>query len=263
MRFFIHPLFFLAIAVAIFFSATDFLIALTVAVLLHELAHAVIAKQVGAVVSSITLTPFGGALKLQSKILTPYQQNLIYWAGPIASLLLSLFFGVMVWLFPTFFMFFEYLVVANFIVGVVNLLPIYPLDGSKILVRYLPAKIVFIGSDICMLIVLIVAFVLHNWWWIFFTVMVLLQINWDFRQSIYSDKFNYTNKPKIGQFVRCAVLSSTTLFQAYRLVDTKHPTEFVIADKNQFTFLEKDLEQWLISYSSDTELGQCIKNKKA
>ena len=210
MRLLIHPLFILTTVVAIFFAATDFFIALTIAVVLHELAHAFMAKNLGVIVSRITLMPFGGTLNLQTKILTPRQKCLIYLAGPIASLFLSLFFGIMVWLFPVVFIYLEYLVAANFLVGVINLVPVYPLDGGKILSQYISTKIIFVCSNLFFVIMLVVALIMFNWWWIFFAVIMLVQINWDFKQSIYYDKFSYHSKQKNGKFVRCAVLSSDT-----------------------------------------------------
>ena len=258
MRLLSHPLFVLAAVVSMIFVATDFFLALTFAVICHELAHAVIAKNMGAVVSRITLTPFGGALNLQTKILTSRQKSLIYWAGPVASLFFSLFFGVIVWLFPTIFIYLEYLVAANFFVGVINLLPIYPLDGGKILSQYVPTKIIYLWSDIVFVIVLIVALIDFNWWWIVFSIMMLLQINWDFKQSVYADKFSYSGKQKIGKFVRCGVLSNLTLFDAYKMIDKKLPTEFVVTDCKNRIFYEDDLEQWLLRYPTKTLLKQCF-----
>jgi len=257
-RLLIHPLFVLTAVVAILFAATDFFIALTAAVVLHELSHAIVAKHLGAVVARITLTPFGGALNLQTKILTPRQKNLIYLAGPVASLLLSLLFGVMVWLFPTIFHYLEYLVVANFLVGIINLLPVYPLDGGKILSQVVSAKIIFIWSDVVFTLVLIVALIMFNWWWIFFAAVLLLQINWDFKQSIYADKFSYRSQQKTGKFVRCAVLSTTTLFDIYQMINKKRPTEFVITDYRNMIVYESDIEGWLIQYPSNTILQHCL-----
>ncbi len=258
MRLWIHPLFVLAAAVAIIFAATEFFIALIVAVILHELAHAVAAKNLGAVVSRVTLTPFGGALNLQTKILTSRQKCLIYLAGPLASLLFSVLFGVMVWLFPTIFEYLEYLVAANFLVGVMNLLPIYPLDGGKVLSQYVSPKIILIWSDLIFGGVLIWALITFHWWWIFFAVIVLLQINWEFKQSLYFDKFSYSGKPKSGKFVRCAVLSSMSLWAVYRMINTKHPTEFVVTDYHNTVFYENDLEQWLLNCPLDTVLAHCL-----
>ena len=258
MRVLIHPLFILVAVVAIIFAVTDFLLALTIAVILHELAHAMVAKNLGAVIARITLTPFGGALNLQTQVLSARQKCLIYWAGPVASLLLSMLFGVMVWLFPTIFYYLEYLVVANFLVGVINLLPIYPLDGGKILAQVVPVKIIFIWSNVIFVTVLVLALIFFNWWWIFFAVTVLIQINWDFKQSVYADKFSYRAQQKTGRFVRCAVLTTTTLFSAYQMINKKQPTEFVITDKNNQIFYESDLEQWLLKYPTDTPLNQCL-----
>lgn len=258
MRLFIHPLFILAAAVAIVFAATGFFIALTVAVVLHELAHAVVAKHLGAVVSRVTLTPFGGAINLQTKILTPRQKCYIYLAGPVASLLLSLLFGVMVWLFPNVFIYLEYLVAANFLVGVINLLPIYPLDGGKILSQYVPVKLILIWSDVIFAGVLLWSLITLNWWWTFFAIVILLQINWEFKQSLYLDKFSYAGSAKTGKFVRCAVLSTTTLFSAYQMINKKHPTEFVVTDMDNRTFYESDIEKWLIAQPFNTIIQTCM-----
>lgn len=259
MRLSVHPLFILALAISIFFATADFFIVLTVAVILHELAHAVVAKNLGAVVSRITLTPFGGALNLQTKFLTPHQKCLVYLAGPSASLLLSLLFGVMVWLFPTIFNYLEYLVAANFLVGVINLLPIYPLDGGKILSQYVAAKKILIYSNVVFIGMLIWAVITLHWWWIFFAIMFLLQINWEFKQCLYVDKFSYRGTAKTGKFVRCGVLSSMSLWAVYRMINTKQPTEFIVTDYHNVIFYESDLEQWLLKQPMETILSHCLK----
>ncbi len=258
MRVIIHPLFVLTAVVAIVFATTDFFIALTVAVILHEFAHALVAKSLGAIAKRITLTPFGGALNLQTKILTAQQKCWIYLAGPIASLLFSLLFGVMVWLFPVVFVYLEYLVVANFLVGVINLLPVYPLDGGKVLAQLIPVKIIYRASNLCFVAMLVLSLIWFNWWWIFFSIVMLMQINWDFKQSTYADKFCYCGKQKTGKFVRCAVLSTSSLLSIYKMIDKKHPTEFVITDKNNRLFYESDLEKWLLKYSTTTQLIECF-----
>ena len=87
---------------------------------------------------------------------------------------------------------------------------------------------------------------------------MIIQINWDFKQIIYYDKFSYNGSQKIGQFVRCAVLSSTSLLEAYRMVNRKKPTEFIITDQGNQMFYEADLEKWLIDYSLDTKISRCL-----
>lgn len=259
MRIIVHPLFIITAFVAVFFATTGFFISLTVAVVFHELAHAIVAKYFGVIAERVTLTPFGGALNLNTKVLTPHQKIIIYLAGPSVSLMLSMFFGVLVWIFPTLFYSLEYLVAANFLVGMINILPIYPLDGGKILAQHLPIKIVFTISNIVFITILIFSLIFFNWWWIFFCVIMLLQINLEFKQNLYIDKFHCPNKNKTGKFVKCAVSLSMTLLSIYRMVDSKHPTEFVVVNDKNRIFYENDLEQWIIEHGTHAELKQCIK----
>lgn len=258
MRFKIHPLFIIAGLVAIFFATTAYFIALVVAVVLHELIHSFVAKHFGVSTKCITLTPFGGVLKVKSRILSNYQKTCIYLAGPLGSLIFSMCFGVMVWLFPVIFIYLEYLVVANFLVGVINLLPIYPLDGGKILSQFISSKIVLILSNILFSGVLFCSVIIFNWWWIAFAIIMLIQINWEYKQTLYYDKFIYNSK-KVGKIIRCAVLTSTSLWEAYRLVDRKQPTEFVVTNYNNYVFYEKDLEEWLSKNEISTEIARCLK----
>lgn len=257
MRFKIHPLFIIAGLVAFFLATPGFFIALIVAVILHELIHALVAKHFGVSTRSVTLTPFGGVLKLNSKILSIHQKTCIYLAGPLGSLILSMLFGIMVWLFPVVFIYLEYLVAANFLVGIINIIPVYPLDGGKVLSQFIPTKIVLNLSNFLFSSILVVCILTFNWWWIAFSIMMLIQINWEYKQTIYFDKF--TSNIKVGEFVKCAVLTSTTLWEAYRLVNPKKPTEFIVTDYKNFVFYENDLEQWMLKNKISTEIVQCLK----
>lgn len=257
MRFFIHPVFIVVGALAVFYAATYFFLALVAAVVLHELSHALAAKCFGAVPQSITLTPFGGAVNIQARFLTPRQRCLVLLAGPSASLLLALFFGVMVWLFPVAFVFLEYLVAANFLVGIMNIVPIFPLDGGKALALVVKPKYILFCSNLVFVLILVVALIKFNFGFIAFAVVALLQINWEYRASTYRDKLCRGTTPKIGKFAKRAVLSTTTIFAAYKMIDQRHPTEFVVTDLGNAVFYESDLEKWLIAQPLDTPIREC------
>ena len=66
-------------------------------------------------------------------------------AGPLANLIIALFFGLFLRFFPflglTFVGLISLIVYINLVLMVFNLLPIPPLDGSKILAAFLPEKI--------------------------------------------------------------------------------------------------------------------------
>ena len=108
-----------------------------VTVLLHELAHAVVAIRRGLPVPRITLYLFGGVSHLSRQPRTAGEEFAIAAAGPAASFLLALaFFGV------SFLVggsqspvraTFEYLALLNLVLGLVNILPGFPLDGGRVL----------------------------------------------------------------------------------------------------------------------------------
>jgi len=111
-----------------------------ISILLHELAHSLVAKREGLPVKSITLFIFGGVSALGSEPRTPGQEFRVAIVGPLVSFLLALVFGIV-----TAVAFLSdvgdsppaavalYLTFINFAVGVFNMLPGYPLDGGRVL----------------------------------------------------------------------------------------------------------------------------------
>ena len=107
--------------------------------LLHELAHAVVARIHGVTVGGITLFLFGGAAEMESEPASPRAELLIAGAGPLASLGLAVGFYAATGLvalagapqpivgLP------YYLALVNLALAVFNLLPAFPMDGGRLL----------------------------------------------------------------------------------------------------------------------------------
>jgi Zn-dependent protease/CBS domain-containing protein len=110
-----------------------------VSVLLHELSHSVVALRNGLPITGITLFVFGGVSKLSDEPQTPGIEFKMAIAGPLASFVLAVVFGVLAWgvrdgaAGETFFRVFRYLAFINGLLGVFNLLPGFPLDGGRVL----------------------------------------------------------------------------------------------------------------------------------
>jgi len=104
-------------------------------VLFHELSHSVVARHYKIRVMSITLFIFGGVARIGRDPSKAIQEFNIAIAGPIASLILAaLFFGITL-LFAAdqqIRALAEYLSGANFVLGLFNLAPGFPLDGGRI-----------------------------------------------------------------------------------------------------------------------------------
>ena len=106
-------------------------------VLLHELAHALVARVRGLTVSNITLFIIGGVSNIEEETRRPGVEFQVAAAGPLASLLLA----ALAFLLgmpvrgsgsPTEAVL-DYLAISNALLGNFNLLPGFPLDGGHIL----------------------------------------------------------------------------------------------------------------------------------
>jgi len=107
-----------------------------VSILLHELAHSFVALAKGIPVRSITLFVFGGVAQMGREPDRPMTEFQIALAGPIASALLAVGFGVIAYLagdqFERLSALAGWLSSINLLIAAFNLVPGFPLDGGRI-----------------------------------------------------------------------------------------------------------------------------------
>jgi Zn-dependent protease len=119
---------------------------LFVAILLHELSHSLMSKRYGIPVRSITLFIFGGISDISREPKSAHKEFTISIVGPITSFVIAGVFAAMLFAINGIeFTSFEdiqltkvgsilfYGVLVNFLLGVFNLIPAFPLDGGRIL----------------------------------------------------------------------------------------------------------------------------------
>ncbi|WP_223642441.1 site-2 protease family protein [Corallococcus sp. EGB] len=112
-------------------------VGLFVSVLLHEMAHTFYALRHGGEVRGITLMIVGGVSELGEAPRRPRDEALMALVGPLTSLGLAAFLGVLTWgahglgLFQVQFALFT-LAMLNVVLGGFNLLPAFPMDGGRI-----------------------------------------------------------------------------------------------------------------------------------
>jgi Zn-dependent protease len=112
-------------------------------VLIHELAHSVVARGKGIKINSITLMIFGGIATMEEGTPDPKAELPMALVGPIASLLVGLVCCGIAFATPAFIkspplagvviFVFGYLGVLNIILFAFNLLPAFPMDGGRVL----------------------------------------------------------------------------------------------------------------------------------
>lgn len=110
---------------------------LFVTVLIHELAHALVAQHRGLPVPRITLFIFGGMSHMQRQPSSAGEEFQIAAAGPATSILIAAITGGTAFLFSGVNEKAEgilfYLALVNVALGIFNILPGFPLDGGRVL----------------------------------------------------------------------------------------------------------------------------------
>ena len=134
MRVKIHPTFILYLLCIAFISSLYDCLSLLIAFLIHELSHCIAAKLTGEQLATLEITPCGGVMTYKPGT-TPSKGMkgiLVHSAGPVGNWLVLLATGIPFFhqILPAEFM--RSLLLANISLMLLNLLPVFPLDGGHI-----------------------------------------------------------------------------------------------------------------------------------
>jgi Zn-dependent protease len=110
-----------------------------VCIVIHEFSHSLVARRYGLEIRGITLFIFGGVAEMKEEPSSPKAEFFMAVAGPIASLLLSIFFGALYqiagsleWPVPAMGVL-GYLSAINLLLALFNMVPAFPTDGGRVL----------------------------------------------------------------------------------------------------------------------------------
>src|SRR3970040_1943351 len=131
-----------------------FILCIFITVLMHELGHALTAKNFGIKTKDITLLPIGGLARLERLPEKPSEELMVAFAGPFVNIVLAFITSLFITLANTseemvaqlengvtagnFFLNF-YLV--NIVLAIFNLIPAFPMDGGRVLRAILSYKL--------------------------------------------------------------------------------------------------------------------------
>lgn len=124
----------LASAQSRYLVAAAFVLLLYVSVLVHELAHCVVARAFKLPVRRVLLYPLGGYSEIEQEPQSPGREALVSGAGPVVSLAIAAIGYGLSQVVPSGLahQLIDQLFIANLIVAIFNLLPGLPLDGGRI-----------------------------------------------------------------------------------------------------------------------------------
>jgi len=120
-------------------TAVLIVVGLGVSIVLHEFAHALVGRLMGAPVNRITLFLFGGVAELNEEPKRPLADLLMAAAGPAFSVVLGLALALaagqarLAGTAPAVVMGLGYLATLNLVLAAFNLFPAFPLDGGRVL----------------------------------------------------------------------------------------------------------------------------------
>ena len=134
------PLFLIYVFLCIYFGWYNNIFFYIITVVLHEFGHCMTAKYLGYNTDGIVFDLYGAGIRSKD-YLDRKHDIFISLAGPFVNVIIILMVVSCWWVFPNSYYLTKELVVCNFIVMLFNLLPIYPLDGGRVVVAILGKKI--------------------------------------------------------------------------------------------------------------------------
>ena len=136
----IHPVFLAVVILAVFFGNAGLVMAFLLAICIHECAHMLTARAVGLGVESLYVLPFGCAAEISGYGGTnAAREMLTAAAGPVFNILTASMFTLLP---PQYMDSYVLLFIwVNVTLAAVNMLPVLPLDGGRILMAALKSYV--------------------------------------------------------------------------------------------------------------------------
>ncbi|SHF65547.1 M50 family metallopeptidase [Ornithinibacillus halophilus] len=268
----IHPILIAFILISILTGTFVELFIILSIVFIHEFGHFAMAKLFNWRIRSVMLWVFGGVMETDEHGGKPiYQEVLVTIAGPMQHLFIYGFivFSTVLNILPTSIL--ELIFYYNTVILLFNLLPIWPLDGGKLLFLFLSKFIPFRKAYNFVIIssmVISILLVLGHLLFFKFTLSIFLififlfmenRVGWKQRYYVFLrfllQRFEGENQVKaVRPIVVTAQTSLMDVFTQFRR-DIKHSIYITLPDRERISIDENDC---LRSYFYEKELNKTI-----
>lgn len=236
-------------------------------VLLHEAAHIVIANKFGCNFNNLKINIFGINAELSNmEELTEKRKLIIYLAGP----LFNIFMSINMYLIYSYynFEFIKASIMINLCLGIFNLLPAYPLDGSRICEILLSKKFLYKKSK---KITEILSIIFSGILFIVFCIMLLLhKVNISlFLAVILITYTTFLERDKTMYIIMGDMISKGRKLKKHSYIENKTISVYykkglvnvlTLVDKNKFnTFYILNEDMDLLGILNEDELIKALK----
>ncbi len=267
--------YFLALASVSFGYAKEFL-CYFVATILHELTHAFFANRLGYTLNELRLMPYGAALIGEFESAKPTHEIVIAIVGPLVNLVLVVILSALWWFFPATYQYSYQFAQANFCLFIVNLLPVYPLDGGRILLAVLSKKVNrakaykririlgYAVSAVFAVLFLLTCFVGANLSLVSIASFILISTafpdNRCYYQSLYRIAYRREKINKGMEVKHFVLLKTAKVEDALKLLNSSYYTVVRVVDES-LSFLGEITESGLDRAKIGQKLENLLKNR--
>lgn len=223
--------FFLLIFVCILFNRFVLLLNYLFALILHELAHVLVARSKGYSLKMLKFDLFGLSVELNEKI-EDKDSFIINLAGPLLNLLLVLLCMAMYWLIPVSFHYLNVFCMANIMLAFFNMIPIYPLDGGKIFSSMIKNDKLYKKLDLVVRLVMASVFVglfvytMNKNINFMFLIFAIFFITSSCKRTPTMSIFKYTTNKNFEKVVMLKVKETESLFNLIKKIKQNRYTIF-------------------------------------
>ena len=271
----VSPLVFIFAAAMILFGYGFSLVSYFVAVVMHEMAHAEVARRKGYVLDKIKIMPYGAALTGEFEGMNCRDEFVIAIAGPLCNVFVAVTITAIWWVAPSTYFITEEFVLSNIFTALTNLLPIFPLDGGRAVLAIMSRKVPrqkayrivrWFGIGACVGFLALFGFSFFIGANFSFALMAFFV----FTGTLFPDKYSKyqrlysmayrSEKLKHGLTVKEIMVSDTlTLSALARMMSGGYFCKFVIVNERMETvgkFTETELENCIVKYPAQTRLNE-------
>lgn len=270
----VNPAFFL-IAVWLFVnSGVIIFLSYLFAILIHELGHYFMAKNLGYKLSRFSLSPYGVSLSYYGEELEERDDVFIALAGPVCNLISSVLCLALWWIFPSVYNFTCAFVEVSLVIALFNLLPAYPLDGGRVFVSFcakfmerkkaIKLTMIFniLFATFFFMMFFVLCFVNFNPTFLLFGVFLILGlIDLNFlskyeKISAFNKKIKNFSRPKIY-----VITEETLIKDILRRVRKNRTCLFVLVGENgkSFVISDKQILRLSLKFDISKKIGDYLK----
>lgn len=276
LKFSVHPTFLIFAIILLYFQKGLLLLIYIFVLIIHELAHAFVAKKLGYTIKNIKLIPFGICLNLNSREIMPKDEIKIAIAGPLINLIISVTLVCLWWFVPSMYNYTNIFCYANLITCMFNLIPAFPLDGGRVLFATLKESIEQkTAIKICKIINIIVSFVLltlfvftcffqPNFTYLLVLFCILSSV-FEKNTNLSYSIINFSLQKKIGKILKVKTIyvsSEERVFKVFKYLNSFSYLQVFLYNnstkKVEAQLLESDLLLLIQNFSSNKTFKEVL-----